>query len=272
MKPQAILALASSLLACRGEPAKVTAPIAPAPTTTATTTAAATTTTAPEPETPCETDVPASTLDKVVIARGFNQADVVAGDALDLRLATPGPGSYDPFHWVYACAKWSVSPPELATIDAKGHVVFGAMAAGKSVTVSATLGNGRVVSTTFEVTKASMASIVGNWSEDARQACGTSTWIKPDKPIRELHIDASGEYTVTWTPFESYVDYVGKLTYDPATGATTMVPSKLNYLPPDVTTKGTAKIEGGQLVLRGIWLGSANGATEKPACAQRFKK
>jgi hypothetical protein len=254
--------------------ATATATATAIPTATGTVATATPTATAEPPAPPCDANVPKATLDALLIANGFNSADVVAGDTLNLELATRGPGPWNPFHYVRACAKWSVAPAGLATVDDNGEVVIGAGAAGKTITVSAKFANGRVVSTTIAVTKAEMAALVGNWKEDARQACGSAQWVAPqkEKAIRELHVSANGTFTVTWMPFESYVDYRGTFTWDASTGAMSLSPAKVNYLPADVVAKGTAKIEGGKLVLRGLWLGSAKGLAETAACAQRFQK
>ncbi len=243
-------------------------------TATSIATSSSSTTSPPEPPSPppCDADVPNATLDALVIPDGFNAADAVAGDTVELALALPKPGPWGAYRYVRACAKWTVTPAALATVDTHGRVVIGAGAAGKTLTVTAQLANGRVLTTTIAVTKADLAPLVGNWKEDARQTCGGTQWITPEKAIRELHVGANGTFTVTWTPFESYVDYEGTFTWDASTGAMTLKPTKVNYLPSDVVAKGTATIEGGKLVLRGLWLGSAKGATEKPPCAQRFQK
>jgi hypothetical protein len=228
---------------------------------------------APEPT--CTNEIPADAKSPVVITSEFFEPDFVPGDARDLQLGVrnpPGPFSF--YRHLDLCATWTVAPPGLATIDDHGHLVIGAAAAGKTLIVTAKLAGGYETTRSLDVAPADVAPLVGNWHEDGRQGCGSTTWELPSQPqkIGELHVTAAGHFAVTWTPFETYVDYTGTYTYDAKSSVLVLKVDGGNYVPKDIRPKGTAKVEEGKLVLRGIWLGSNPEGGGPPACAQRFEK
>jgi hypothetical protein len=200
---------------------------------------------------------------------GASSLDLHPGQAIDLALMILS--TFAPAVMVPACAAWSAGPPDVATIDAAtGHLVVAKTAAGKTIQVTAVLDGGHTVATDLHVIAAGDRALVGIWREDARQACGKSAWIAPPDPIRELRFRASGDFGVTWLPFETYVDYWGTYRFDPSNGRLDLTSTGGNYQPKDVVLSGTVTIEKDALVLRGIWLGSKRDATEQKACAVRF--
>lgn len=78
--------------------------------------------------------------------------------------------------------------------------------------------------------------LVGRWSQKAEE-CGGA------EPLRELEFRADGSFAATWYPFETYVDYWGSYTYDPASGMLTLVITGGNALPGDASS-GTIRLEG----------------------------
>lgn len=215
---------------------------------------------------PCSADAPPEVKGrKLAIGKNFLQSDVVPCDVRDLWIAAGD-------ERVAVCAKWSVEPAGLATIDKDGRLSVSAGAGGRTLFVTAQLTNDETLSTTITVADASVAPLVGNWHEESRLSCDSKLWLAPPEPIRELHVSASGGFSVTWTPLESYVDYSGDYTYDGNTGALKLANLDGNYVPKDVVTKGTARIENGKLVLSGIWLGTKKGGGETRACGHRFAK
>jgi hypothetical protein len=113
--------------------------------------------------------------------------------------------------------------------------------------------------------------ILGFWTELEQLACGGGAAFVPDPLIGELVFDESGEFSVTWTPFEVYIDYWGTFTHDSATGALSMTVEGGNYVPPDVDGEGTATVMDGQLRLDDIWLGSPQEPMTPVACGHVFQ-
>ncbi|MDC0666555.1 hypothetical protein [Nannocystis radixulma] len=175
---------------------------------------------------------------------------------------------------VEACVVYSVEPAEGATISADGMLTIAADAVpGTKYTVTADVEDGRKVLTT-EVYVYTLESnpLVGVWHEVAQIPCNNGPEVAPEKPIGELWFRAWGEVNVTWVPFEIYVDYWSDYTYDLDTGDLEIVPEAGNYLPADVEGVGTFTVEGNQLVLQDMWLGSPQDAMKPANCGHRFER
>ncbi len=75
-------------------------------------------------------------------------------------------------------------------------------------------------------------------------------------------IFCQGRFGVTWTPFETYVDYWGDYTLDPETNELTMNVTGGNFIPDDTDLQGTAEFQDdGSVLLRDIYLGTRNADT-----------
>jgi hypothetical protein len=196
--------------------------------------------------------------------------ELFAGDERVLLLGRAS--SFAPFDPFPACARWTVSPQEAATIDAMtGLLRVSSSAAGKTLTVRATLvRSARVVEGTFRVVAIDEKAVVGVWHEEARLDCATNAWSTTNASIRELAIKAGGKFGVTWAPFETYVDYWGEWVWDTKTRALHLTIAGGNYTPADFDGDGTSTIEGKALVLRDVWLGSKQGGPEPKTCGHRF--
>jgi len=90
-------------------------------------------------------------------------------------------------------------------------------------------------------------------------------------PVRELEFSPGSRFSVTFTPFETYRDYWGSYSFDPATGALRMTVEGGNFVPAGLDLEGQAVLTGGRLILRGFYLGSRN-APPPPAdsCTYSF--
>ena len=83
------------------------------------------------------------------------------------------------------------------------------------------------------------------------------------KPIGELEFRASGWFSVTWTPFETYRDYVGEYSFDPPKHALSLKITGGAFVPRIFHGQGTYKLlDDKTLELRGLYLGSQD--EEKP--------
>ncbi|PCC68379.1 hypothetical protein SAMN02745121_05055 [Nannocystis exedens] len=175
---------------------------------------------------------------------------------------------------VEACVAYSVSPAEGATINAAGALTIAAdVAPGTVFTVTADVEAGRKVLTTeVFVYTPETNPFVGIWHEVAQLPCGGGAEVAPESAIQELWFRASGEVRVTWFPFEVYFDYWSDYTYDLETGDLTITPTGGNYVPADVEGVGTFSIEGSQLVLQDMWLGSPQNGMQPANCGHRFER
>jgi hypothetical protein len=216
----------------------------------------------------CDAELPADSAARLHV-EGSGR-DVGPGDRVELRVGHhTDPGA--PMERSNACVNWSVDEAGMATIDAAQQTLTVLPGAKGTLHVRArVIGTATVVAGELVIIPKELAPLVGLWKEEARLDCRTRKWVTPPQPIRELHVRAEGKLLVTWTPFEVYYDYAAAFTWDPASGKMALAVDGVNYRPPDVHATGTARIEKGALLFEGIWLGSAKGQTETPACAHRF--
>lgn len=99
-------------------------------------------------------------------------------------------------------------------------------------------------------------SIEGTWTQLMRIECGTGAMV-PDTGIQELVLDGS-RIEVTWTPFETYVDWWGGYAVAPEGDV-----EGGNYVPDDIDPEGCISLDGAdRLVLTDVFLGTpAEGGT-----------
>ena len=117
---------------------------------------------------------------------------------------------------------------------------------------------------------------VGRWSEVAQIDCGTGDERAPEEPLEEVWFWAVGYASVTWRPFEIYKDYWGRHAFEPDDLGPEMGHLALsieggNYVPPDVDSEGSYRIEGEDLVLSDVWLGTPREGTQPAACGHRLR-
>ena len=178
------------------------------------------------------------------------------------------------FEPVDACATWSASPTDGATIDAETGVftVDPGTASGKVFTVTADVEDGRrLVSIEVYVFTPEANPLARNWREEAQLACDTLEEVAPEEPIGELQFRADGTFSVTWMPFELYRDYWGSYRYDSEGGTLDFAIEGGNYVPEDVDGSGSFVIdEDGRLVLKDMWLGTWMGSTGGANCGHIF--
>jgi hypothetical protein len=123
---------------------------------------------------------------------------------------------------------------------------------GETVEISALMA-GRRVTVSVRMVGATEISLTGYWSQKAVDCAGGR---QPSEPVRELHFDDKGGYSVTFTPFESYKDYWGAFALDAATGDLVMTYDGGNRGADGLDLAGKASLgEGDQLVLDGVFLG-----------------
>lgn len=187
---------------------------------------------------------------------------------------------------------WTVKtegPVPRATIDQAGVLTVQKEASpGSILRISADLNHGeRVISLPVFVYRPGLDPLldVRDWHQTAEIPCDGSA----DRPvvggIDELLFDVSGNYSVTWRPFESYKDYWGPYTINVKTRKVTFRVSRGNYVPKDIHGRGTFKVgrlgppvrqadgthtQSVQLRLNGIYLGTFGRPTRHMPCGMVF--
>lgn len=172
-------------------------------------------------------------------------------------------------------AVWTVSPVEGVTVDNGGLLTIDEnVPDGTVIQVTANRDPvGPSASLRVYVYTPEAQPLVGLWKETGQLACGTGKETEPDEAIGELRFGADGQFSVTWHPFEIFVDYWGTYEADPETGELVLtMQSSMGAPPEDFDGEGTFEVrDDGSLVLEGIWLGSAPGSDEAtPACGHVF--
>lgn len=205
-----------------------------------------------------------------ITAPGLSSS-VRAGEATDLRLVWIDNGFPDE---VDACVEWSIDPVDGVTIDAFTGVldVDASVPDGTIVSVTADLEDGRrLITADLEVYIPLELDILGFWNELQQLPCDGGPAFTPEPTIPELVFYDTGEFTVTWTPFEVYIDYWGTYSYLEGTGALVLTVEGGNYVPDDIDGEGVAGVVDGLLRLEDMWLGSAQEPVTPPACGHVFE-
>lgn len=223
------------------------------------------------------TDPPACTLPPVeeeivgqLFIYGASQGYVAVDSATQLSLAWIDFGLVSQ---VEACVEWSVHSEEDLSITPTGLLQIGPFVPpGTIITVTADLESGRrLITAELEVYEPLQSPILGYWSETMQLPCDAGPPFVPEPTIPELIFYDTGEFTVTWTPFEVYIDYWGTFTHDTGTGALSLTVEGGNYVPDDIDGEGTATVVDGVLTLEDLWLGTAQDPVTPPACGHVFE-
>jgi hypothetical protein len=113
----------------------------------------------------------------------------------------------------------------------------------------------------------------GCWQENLQIDCESGDEFEPEDGIGELRLLPDGRYSITWHPFETFTDYAGTYTIDPAEGTISFNQSNESGFDGD----GTYSIrENGDLELLNIWFGSfykdSDSGSSKASCGYVFQK
>ena len=112
--------------------------------------------------------------------------------------------------------------------------------------------------------------LIGQWTEEVQFPCGTQAEIVPREPLKELIFENKGSFSVTWHPFETYVDYRGAYKTN---GSTIEFLGDAKLFAPGAKLSGTFSFDDqSRLILSDMWLGGGPGRSDAPACGHRFKK
>jgi hypothetical protein len=171
----------------------------------------------------------------------------------------PGGTPELPLHCV---GGWTVSGPATLSADRRTLTIAEDAPVGSEVIVSFRH-NDDPVAARFRVIGRDEVVLTGARSQQAIEGCSVA------EPVGELEFGGN-RFSVTFRPFESYRDYWGTYSFDPASGALRMTVEGGNFVPPGLDLEGRAELVSGRLVLRDMYLGSREGAPPQGGCTYRF--
>lgn len=206
--------------------------------------------------------------------------DVQAGTASALSVSAIVFGTPTPLD---LCQAWAVDPADVGIAVVGDQLVVDAGTPdGTEATVTATI-PARALGEDEDVTLSlpvfvydpALRPWVRGWREVARVDCQTGAERAPEQAIEEILIRAGGTMSVTWTPFEVYVDYWADHGFgagaDPRAGEVRLEVTGGNYVPGDVDGVGSYRMDGEDLVLEDLWLGTPQGGTAPAGCGHRLR-
>jgi hypothetical protein len=150
---------------------------------------------------------------------------------------------------------WAVSGPAALSADRKSLTIAPDAPAGAIVLVRFRF-DGKPVSTQFRVVAKDELVLTGRYTQRSLEGC----WAH--EPVRELEFRPENRFSVTFMPFETYRDYWGSYSFDPATRQLRLKVEGGNFVPADLDLEGEAELAEGRLRLKNIFLGSRDGAPQ----------
>ena len=110
----------------------------------------------------------------------------------------------------------------------------------------------------------------GCWTEVAQLDCASGQEFVPGEPIEEFRLTSDGIFSVTWSPFETFVDYAGQYEISEKDGTIELAMG--DRAPPDAEGQGHFTItDQGDLILEDIWLGARGQENVARACGHKFR-
>ncbi len=204
----------------------------------------------------CKQPLDADTLNRLQLG-SFDDVQLQPGQSRQFQLIIPV--GYAPDIKVPACVDWELKPAgKGATIDQTGLLSIDSKTpAGSKFTVIAHIENGRAErGATILIYAPQSQPLVGLWKQTDQFDCGSGEGIHA-QPIGELEFRASGWFSVTWEPFETYRDYVGEYSSDNTKQTVSLKIGGGNFVPKDFHGDGAYKVvDENTLELDGLYLGS----------------
>lgn len=157
---------------------------------------------------------------------------------------------------------WSVTGPATLSPDRTAVSIGADAAVGATVTV-AFRHLGKPVGKQFRVVARDEVVLTGRYSQRSLEGC------QAPEPVRELEFQPENRFSVTFLPFESYRDYWGTYSFDPATRRLQLTVEGGNFVPPNLDLEGEAELAEGRLRLSGLFLGSRDGSAQS-GCTYLF--
>lgn len=163
----------------------------------------------------------------------------------------------------HCVGSWTVTGPATLSADQRTLTIAPDAAPGSIVTVSFRHGD-EPVGRRIRVIGRDEVVLTGARSQQGLEGCSGA------ETVGELEFSGENRFSVTFRPFESYRDYWGSYTFDPATGRLRMTVERGNFVPHGLDLEGEASLVDGRLVLRDFFLGSREGGPPQGSCTYRF--
>jgi hypothetical protein len=157
---------------------------------------------------------------------------------------------------------WAVTGPATLSADRTTLAIAPDAPVGALVTVSFRH-EGKPVTAQFRIIGRDEVVLTGRYSQQSVEGCRVS------EPVGELEFSPGNRFSVTFRPFESYRDYWGSFSFDPATRRIAFKAEGGNFVPHGLDLEGEAELAAGRLVLRDMFLGSRDSAPQA-GCTYRF--
>lgn len=196
------------------------------------------------------------------------------GKSHTFTLFGPAKDPGGPWELIDANVVWSVEPQNGAHIDSVTgeFTVSQSTPPGSVFEVKANVENGRrILAIKVYIYTSESHPLVRGWTERAQIMCGSGERLPSTTPIQELVIWADGTFSVTWHPLETYRDYWGTYSYDMRKGKIKFTAEAGDNIPPDLDGEGYFTLtKKGELILKGIWLGSRKEEIKPNICGMVF--
>lgn len=157
---------------------------------------------------------------------------------------------------------WKVTGPAALSPDRKSVVIDADAPVGSKVVVAFEHA-GAPVARSLAVIGKDEVVLTGRWSQREITGCPVT------EEVRELEFQPGNRFSVTFRPFESYRDYWGTYSFNPATGQLRLSVEGGNFIPPGLDLEGRAELSSGRLVLKDLFLGGRESYSET-GCTYTF--
>jgi hypothetical protein len=147
---------------------------------------------------------------------------------------------------------WSVSGPATLSPDRTFVTIAPDAPPGSIVTVGYRHG-GAWTEARFKVVARDEVVLTGRYSQRSLEGCPPAT------SVGELEFLPENRFSVTYMPFETYQDYWGTYSFDPATKRLRLTVQGGNFVPSNLDLEGEAELREGRLRLKDLFLGSRDG-------------
>ncbi|HEX8469372.1 MAG TPA: hypothetical protein VF620_16370 [Allosphingosinicella sp.] len=147
--------------------------------------------------------------------------------------------------------RWSVSGPATLSPDRTFVTIAPDAPPGSIVTVR--YHYGPPVEARFKVVARDEVVLTGRYSQRSLEGCS------PAASVGELDFRPENRFAVTFMPFETYQDYWGTYSFDPATKRLRLTVEGGNFVPSNLDLEGEAELVEGRLRLKDLFLGSRDG-------------
>lgn len=147
-------------------------------------------------------------------------------------------------------ARWTLTGPARLAADHASFTIDAEAPVGAEVAIGYRFGT-EAATARFRVIGRDEIVLTGTRGQRSIERC------EGLEPVRELVFAPGNHFSVTFRPFETYKDYWGSYSFEPATGTLRLNVENGNNVPPGLDLEGHAELDaGGRLILEGFYLGS----------------